>query len=114
WGLFTEDGSPLFPGFSAVPFVNSLAAGTGIANTSVGDVGYRREYRISTAPQEQGAFLSYNKVQMPFDARVTYLVSGLSAIRTAFLQQLEAAAASLDLYSVVMPEFIYPSANIIH
>lgn len=114
WGLFTQDGGPLFPGFSATPVINALASGVGLANTSVGEEAYRREYRISTAPQEQGAFLSYNKVQMPFDGRVSYIVTGLAATRGFFLQQLETAAAALDLYTLVMPEMVYPSVNIIH
>jgi hypothetical protein len=114
WGLFTQNGGPLFPGFSATPIINAITSGVGIANTSVGEEAYRREYRISTAPQEQGAFLSYNKVQMPFDGRVSYIVSGLPEARAFFLQQLETAAATLDLYSLMMPEFSYPSVNIIH
>lgn len=114
WGLFTQDGGPLFPGFSATPIINAIASGVGLANTSVGEEAYRREYRISTAPQEHGAFLSYNKVQMPFDGRVSYIVSGLAEARAFFLQQLETAAAALDLYALVMPEMVYPSVNIIH
>lgn len=114
WGLFTQAGGPLFPGFSATPVINVIASGVGLANTSVGEEAYRREYRISTAPQEQGAFLSYNKVQMPFDGRVSYIVSGLAEARAFFLQQLEVAAAALDLYALVMPEMVYPSVNIIH
>ena len=45
---------------------------------------------------------------------MTYLVSGITEARAFFLQQLEAAAAALDLYALVMPEIVYPSVNIIN
>jgi hypothetical protein len=75
---------------------------------------FRQNYRISTAPQEQGAFLSYNKVQDPFDGRVTFLVGGTQGQRAAFLSTVAALAASMNLYALVMPEVTYPSVNVTH
>lgn len=117
WGLFTQDGTPAFIGVTSIAgliadVVTAVTGGT-IGGQSVGDTEYRREYKISTAPQEQGAFLSYNKVQTPFDGKVTYIISGLAPQRGAFLQQVEAAAASLTLLSLVMPEITYPSCNVV-
>lgn len=96
WGIFDTSGNPV------------------IVADSVLDVAFRQEYRISTAPQEQGAFVSYDKVQLPFDGRVTFAQSGEPGDRQAFLQQILTAAASLDLVSLVMPEITYLSVNIIH
>lgn len=82
---------------------------------SVSELEYEREYDISKYPQEgapggSSGFESFNKVQVPFSAKVTILSN-----RTRFqlLSILEPIAASLQLVTVVMPEWGYPSANII-
>src|SRR5215469_6879618 len=83
---------------------------------SVLRVDYRRDYRVADFPIEDGQFRSYNKVQMPFDARISFVVgSGLGTQkRTAMLDALEAAVASLDFYTVSTPEKIYVRANLTH
>lgn len=92
-------------------FLNGSPAIT--ADTVLG-FDFNGDYRVSSAPQEQGAFLSYNKVQDPFDGRVTFLTGGTIADRTIFIEQIERAIASLDTgYSLVMPEFIWPSVNVV-
>lgn len=75
---------------------------------------FRKEWRVADYPMEQGAFESYNKVQTPFDARVTISKAGSVQERAIFLAALERMAGSLDLVSVVTPEIIYPSANVVH
>jgi hypothetical protein len=119
WGIFEQSGTPVIIGDSVVAL----------------DV--RREYRISDYPVEQGGFASYDKVATPADVRVSFAFSGkgslltslstggaLGAIftgqdpaaagRSAYLTTLEAAAATLDLYTVVTPEYNYASCNIVH
>lgn len=96
WGIYTTGGQP------------ALVA------DSVQGVEYQRDYRISDAPQENGAFMSYNKVRTPYQARVTYLIADSVAARSNFLQAAEAVASSLDLFAVVTPEITYPSANVTH
>ena len=96
WGIFTTAGAPV------------------IAADTVLDVEYRQENRISAAPQEQGAFLSYNKVADPFPARVTLPQGDTADSRTAFLNEILDAQASLDLYTLVTPEITYPSVNVTH
>ena len=93
WGIFTQSGQPL------------------IAVDSTDSVEYARDYRVSDYPQEQGAFQSYNKVQVPFQAKVGFLIA---ATRTDFLNAIEQACASLQLVAVVTPEISYPSANLTH
>lgn len=115
WGLFTQAGAPAFAaagaGGIATVVTNFLSGGSGL---SVGDVEFRLDHRIATAPQEQGAFLSYNKVSAPFDGRVTYIVSGTAAQRSQFLSQVLALQKSLTLLNLTMPEYVYPSCNIVH
>lgn len=93
WGIFTQDGAPV------------------IVHDSVASVEYARDYRISDYPQEKGAFQSYNKVKVPFQAKVGFLIS---ETRRDCLQALEKVVESLDLVTVVTPELSYPSANTIH
>lgn len=94
WGIFTTSGRPAFA-----------------ADTTVG-VELQHEYQISDAPQEEGAFQSYNKVAVPYRGRVTYAVAGSAEHRGAFIASVERAIASLDFYTVVMPEFQWLSANV--
>lgn len=104
-GLFAAFGQPQWGIFDATTGSPILEA------DSVFSVEYARDYRISDYQQEQGAFFSYNKVQVPFQAKVSFLAN---ALRYNFLAQIEPACASLGLVTVVMPEFAYPSANLTH
>lgn len=94
WGVFTPQGEPVLIGDSVV------------------SVGLKKDYRISNFPVEKGAFASYNKVEMPFDARLTFTVGGSDDDRAQFLGRVQKACGSLALYSVVMPELTYASANL--
>ena len=96
WGIFAQSGAPVL-----------------VANSVFG-VEYARDYRISDYPQEQGAFESYNKVQVPYQAKITFLVGGSVAARAAFLEAAGSAVAALDLFTIVTPEFSYPNANLTH
>jgi hypothetical protein len=93
WGIFGQTGAPI------------------IVADSVNDISYARDYLLSDAPQEQGAFMTYNKVQVPFDAKVGFLTS---QTRNELLNTLEPLVASLELVAVVTPEVSYPSANLVH
>lgn len=92
WGIFSQQGQPV------------------LVSDSVGSVGFQRQYDVSDYSQEQGAFESYNKVQVPYSATVT-LLSSLT--RFQLLNTLEPIVASLQLVSIVMPELSYPSANLL-
>jgi hypothetical protein len=83
---------------------------------SVIKVDYRHEMKISDFPVERGNFASYNKVQVPFDIRISFAIGGEggTTARATFLAQLETAVQSLDLFVVVTPEAFYPRANLIH
>ncbi len=125
WGLFTTGGSPVLTAHAALSptnllsSVNSLASVNGLTSLFSGDaasvrsVEFRREKRISTAPQEEGAFMSYNKVSDPFQARVIYLQGGSEDDRSSFLSQINQALNALTLFMLVMPDFTYPSVNVV-
>lgn len=94
WGIFDQYGNPV------------------LEADSVGSVEYQETWRISDYPQEQGGFESYNKVKVPFVAKITFLVSGDLENRADFLKSIQQATASLNLFTVVTPEISYPSANL--
>ena len=96
WGLFDSGGNDV------------------IGADSVNTVEYRKEYNVSTFPIEQGGFASYNKVEKPYDARIAYLQGGSQSDRNNFIDTLESVVASLDLYTLIMPEFSWQNANVVH
>ena len=115
WGLFTASGAPAFDaggGGSIFATVASRLFGAG--GSSVKELEFRNDNRISNAPQEQGAFVSYNKVASPYNGRVTYIVTGDKATRSNFLRQVAAAIESLELYTLSMPERVQKNCNVVH
>ncbi len=79
---------------------------------SMMDFGWRQEYRISNYPIQRGAFASYNKVTLPFESSVVLSKGGSLSARTAFLQQIDAVAASLATYNIRTPEKTYSNVNV--
>ena len=96
WGVFTSDGIPV-----AIP-------------DSVITVDFRREWRLSDYPIEQGGFETYDKVAVPYDARVRLSCDGTNTPRQLFLSQLDNAAQSMDLFMVSTPDAVYTNVSIIH
>lgn len=96
WGIFTSDGAPVIVADNVLSFE------------------FKKDWNVSDYPLEKGAFESYNKVQLPYEASIMFSTGGSLAARRAFLQSIQAIAGNLKLYSVVTPEFTYPKANIVH
>ncbi len=96
WGLFDSGGALV------------------VAPDSVVDFEFRREQRIAIFPIEQGSFGSYNKVTQPYEGRLKMNKAGTESDRTDFLNAIDAALFSLDLYTLVMPEQTYDNANVEH
>lgn len=96
WGLYDQDGrrAVVFDAFLGVRFRNGG--------------------KISSFPVEQGGFSSFNKVDTPYDAAIRLAHSGDMASRNVMLSVLERIVRSTDLYSVVTPEIVYASANLVN
>lgn len=92
----------------------SLAGASVIAADTVVDVEYRQDWAVADAPQERGAFTSYDKVASPFDARLAFAAGGSLANRRAFLRSIKKIAGDLNLYDVVTPEETYLNCNVSH
>ena len=82
---------------------------------TVTSFGYKQEWSVADFPVEQGAFASYNKVQIPFDARVRFTSGGSESNRAALLDSIAAIAGDTsNMYTVVTPEETYPNVTITH
>jgi hypothetical protein len=75
---------------------------------------HRREWVVCDYPVEQGAFASFNKVNVPFDVRLVFMAGGSAANRTALLNSITAIASDLNFYDAVMPEKVWRNLNVTH
>ena len=73
---------------------------------------YHNESNISDAPQEEGAFISYNKVATPFTIR-TRATTTNPQNRTQFLSDCETFLDDLKLYKFITPNAVYNDVNLI-
>ncbi len=95
WGVFLNGGQ-------VIPFETFVS------------IDYRQGWSIADYPIEEGGFHSYDKVELPFDARVRFASKGTEESRQELLQAVEAVAKSLERYDVVTPEKSYHSCNVQH
>lgn len=112
--ILTEDAVQLFTGQP----INQWGIFSGFAPVvsadSVVTMEYKQEWIISDYPVEQGGFETFDKVAVPFEARVRFSAGGSVATREALLASIEAIAGTTELFDVVTPERVYPSVNITH
>ena len=104
WGVYADG--------AVVPTGQVIGQGvTNILNTFTGqgsstqmDLEFEARWVITNAPQEGGAFMSYNRVQTPYRVVVGWSVGGSAANRALLLQQVQAIMIGTGLYTVLMPE----------
>lgn len=102
WGIFDSEGNAV--GNPQNLILESIGLGSTLSTKSVE---FTKETKVSDFPLEKGGFASYNKVEMPATPTVVLCVSGSESARQAFLNDIDAACKSVDLYSVVTPEITY-------
>ena len=95
WGLF-QNGQPIVVADTVTAFE------------------YKQEWSVMNYPIEQGAFETYNKVQVPFSARVRYSMGGAEQDRQALLQSIQDIAGTLEKYDLYTPEVFYSPVNVTH
>ena len=93
WGLFDSSGNAVITADSVFGFE------------------IKKTWKIPTYPQEEGAFQSYNKVELPSEPRIVFMQGGSISDRTDFLNQVVTICASLSLYAAYTPEMQWPSVN---
>jgi hypothetical protein len=101
WGIFDVDtGFPVVTAESVVGFE------------------FRNDWTVSDYPVEGGVFQSYDKVTLPFVAKVRFSAGSTAALRQNLLNSIASAAAVVPgaqpVYSVITPEFTYLQAVITH
>lgn len=94
WGVFTLDGE-------AIAVTDTVAT-----------MEYTKATRISNYPLEEGGFAACNKVDEPFYSRVTLIRGGSESDRADFIAALDAAASSLQLFNILMPETTYFNVSV--
>jgi hypothetical protein len=103
WGIY-QGGSPV---------LSTEGIGTSVASFT-----YKQDWLLSDYPIEDGGFESYDKVLVPFDVRLRFVVTGSSSAIASFLNTLQQIAdpaqQGLQLYDVYMPEITYPSCSVQH
>lgn len=75
---------------------------------------FKSDYAISDYPIEQGAFRTYNKVQVPAEARLVMASGESDAAREALLDSVNAIIGTLNPYDIVTPEGTYAGYNPTH
>lgn len=126
WGVYLNGSAVIQPAtllgqtFSAnLQPIQQIAGLIGVGNivpvmASTVRFEYSQDFPISNAPQEQGAFQSYDKVTLPFDVKLRLQAGGSTSNRQAFLQTCLAIANSFALFDVVTPEMVFTSVNCTH
>ena len=110
WGVFDVQGRPLA---AASNFTNDALNLVGLAPTlSTSSMAYAKETQVSDFPLEQGSFAAYNKVEMAATPTVVLTFAGSENDRRAFLENIDFACKSTDLFSVVTPEITYINYSI--
>lgn len=94
WGLYTQDGDLAAPVDNVVGVEISL------------------DSRISDYPVEKGGFASYNKVIVPNEVRLVLSRGGSVEDRQDFLWAVQDAYRSINLYNVIIPEYVYLDMNV--
>lgn len=93
-----------------------------ITSESVVGFEFRADWTISDYPLEGGIFESYDKVTIPFLAKVRFASGSSAQARSQLLANVDAVAGlsgvpaggQLPVYDVATPEFIYKGCSISH
>lgn len=119
WGIYDQDGNQLGINPNSQTILQAVGGAlltqlTGSSGPilSTNDFTFTRDVRISDYPIEQGKFASYNKALTPASPLVTLILNGQESDRTNFLEAIEDACQSTELFSVVTPEIVYTGYSI--
>jgi hypothetical protein len=86
-----------------------------ISGDAVSSFEYSKDYDVAKYPTEDGSFQSYNKVEQPFDVRISFVKSGTAEDRQQFLTDVAKYVGDFtEFYSVLTPEVTYASVTLDH
>lgn len=112
--LLTADALSFLSSLFGPPWGIFLGGFPIIEADSVVTLDYKQDWTVSDYPVEQGAFETYDKVEMPFDVRIRFSAGGSETNRFALLQSIADIADGVTLLDVVTPEQVYPDVTIYH
>jgi hypothetical protein len=79
---------------------------------SVVSFDFKGDSKVSEVPLQRGSFASYNKVQLPDSPTLRLSKGGTDEARNTFLNAIDAAKKSTNLYSIVTPSRTYLNVTI--
>lgn len=106
WGVFLNGGQVVGQDVTSFGGFLESAVGTalGIGQTTQQDLEFEQRFAITNAPQEGGAFQSYNIVQTPYRVVITFVAGGLPANRALLRAQVQNIVGTTNLYTALTPE----------
>ena len=109
WGIYDKNNKNIFADKKFSQLVVNIINSFGGTVVSTNSFDYSKEMRVSDFPIENGGFASYNKVEMPATPVVSFAISGSESARKDFLETIDKAVKSTDIYTIVTPEKKYTS-----
>jgi hypothetical protein len=74
---------------------------------------YKVDHKIPTYPIQNGGFASYNKIALPYEIKLIVTKSNIFEI-SSFINQISILLNSTRILSIVTPDKVYNSVNLIH
>jgi hypothetical protein len=103
----------LFAGVTGAPWGIYLGVIPVVVTENVVAFDFGQQFDISDYPIEDGQFASYNKVYRPFDVTFRFSAGGDLLKRQALLDSIRAFVEDTNEYSVVTPDAVYLSVNLV-
>jgi hypothetical protein len=115
FALLTEDGSGIFNLSQPIQWGIFLNGESAIQADAVATFSFKQEWAISDYPLEQGAFASYDKVQIPQEIRFRFTSGGSQSNRQALINSIQAIAGdTTNFYTAVTPEQTIDNVTVTH
>src|SRR5271168_4131375 len=113
--LLTEDGAGVFSNAQPIQWGLFLNGVSVIDADVVATFSFKQEFSVSDYPLEQGAFASYDKVQIPQEVRFRFTSGGSQANRQALIDSVKAIAGdTTNFYTAVSPEQTIENVTVTH
>lgn len=95
WGVFDSNNQPAF-----------------VVDTYV-SIKPKNDSKVSDFPVESGSFVTFNKVQTPYDVKVTVALGGDAEAMSTLLERVNDMQTSFELFSITTPYESYLNATLV-
>lgn len=115
FALLTEDGAGVFNSTSPIQWGLFLNGESVIVADAVATFSFKQEFSVSDYPVEDGAFASYDKVQIPQEVRFRFTSGGSQSNRQALIDSVKAIIGDTEnFYTAVTPEHVIENMTATH